>query len=690
MKFFRKLGFQLVLFFIVAITIPIVMLMVSSITTTSSSMENNVKVTSEQTLNEAQKQFTTYLKTLSQPVDLLTRKNEVKHLEDQGTLSDNVKAVRDSLIASVKVTNGAERAFFATNTNLEITGWGEYNPETGKTLSKGGLENGVDRTKEVWYTDCKGLKARNSIYAYFSKPYYSKDFDKTIITVSQEIKHSDGTNYGTVGMHIDFSEITDFVQGIGLLNTGFVVLADEDGNILVNNDNNKYVTDSVSGLNCWSTVKGLTENDYDKAFSFDENINGEKVHVVTSKDAVTGWTLVGFISSKETSATTNKMISNTVIFSIIAFVIGIGIALSVTASMTKEIKKVSGHMKDVAGGDLTDRIDVKKKNEFGDLENNFNNMVENMAVLIKGVEEKSGVIVDASAKIAGVSKSTTETVGQVSEAIQSVAVGASGQADSTQTATQEVENLADRLKETKAYVTDISEMSVETQKLSNKGLTIVDELITKGQRSIDNSKISKEVVSEMVSSIEKINFISDAITEITEQTNLLSLNASIEAARAGDAGRGFAVVADSIKGLSENTSNELENIRKIISTLVENFKECEKCIELVVKSNQSSTESTKDVIESFRIINNDVVSTNEKLTVVHETDEKMMKDIMEIDSQVKVIGQAAESNAAATQEITASSEELTALLTNISSTCNSMTGYVDNLVKDMNQFKVEE
>ena len=72
--------------------------------------------------------------------------------------------------------------------------------------------------------DCKGLKARNSIYAYFSKPYYSKDFDKTIITVSQEIKHSDGTNYGTVGMHIDFSEITDFVQGIGLLNQDLLYL----------------------------------------------------------------------------------------------------------------------------------------------------------------------------------------------------------------------------------------------------------------------------------------------------------------------------------------------------------------------------------------------------------------------------------------------------------------------------------
>lgn len=671
MKFFRKLGFQLVLFFVVAITIPIVMLMVSSITTTSSSMENNMKVTSEQTLNEAQNQFTTYLKTLSQPVDLLTRKNEVKHLEDQGTLDDNVKAVRDSLIASVKVTNGAERAFFTTNTNLEITGWGKYNPETGKTLSKGGLEKGVDRTKEVWYTDCKGIKARNSIYAYFSKPYYSKDFDKTIITVSQEIKHSDGTNYGTVGMHIDFSEITDFVQGIGLLNTGFVVLADEDGNILVNNDNNKYVTDSVSGLNCWSTVKGLTENDYDKAFSFDENINGEKVHVVTSKDAVTGWTLVGFISSKETSATTNKMISNTVIFSIIAFVIGIGIALAVTASMTKEIKKVSGHMKDVACGDLTDRIDVKKKNEFGDLENNFNNMVENMAVLIKGVEEKSGVIVDASAKIAGVSKSTTETVGQVSEAIQSVAVGASGQADSTQTATQEVENLADRLKETKAYVNDISEMSVETQKLSNKGLTIVDELITKGQRSIDNSKISKSVVSEMVSSIEKINFISDAITEITEQTNLLSLNASIEAARAGESGKGFAVVADEIRKLAEQSQQSTDEIKQIVNEITIKSQQVEQTMDESVGIIEEQNVSIKDAKELFNTISDSVNGLKEGLDNITQLNEAMDTNRNNVVSKMEDVAAVATETAAASEEVTASAVD------------------VEQTMHDLNEFTVE-
>ena len=671
MKRLRGIGVQLVIFFIIAISIPTFMLAIDVVVTTKSTQRSNMQLTSEQTLQETKKGFETYLKTLSQPIDLLTRKNEVKHLEDQGTIDDNVKAIQDSLCASVKVTSGAKRAFFTTKTGYKITGWVEPNPANGKTTNKKTVVTNANDTSKVWYKNSIGLAARNNIYAYMSDPYKDSETGDTIFTVSQEIKHSDGTNYGTVGMHIDFSEITDFVQGIGLLNTGFVVLADEDGNILVNNDNNKYVTDSVSGLNCWSTVKGLTEDDYDKAFSFDENINGEKVHVVTSKDAVTGWTLVGFISSKETSATTNKMISNTVIFSIIAFVIGIGIALAVTASMTKEIKKVSGHMKDVASGDLTDRIDVKKKNEFGDLENNFNNMVENMAVLIKGVEEKSGVIVDASAKIAGVSKSTTETVGQVSEAIQSVAVGASGQADSTQTATQEVENLADRLKETKAYVTDISEMSVETQKLSNKGLTIVDELITKGQRSIDNSKISKEVVSEMVSSIEKINFISDAITEITEQTNLLSLNASIEAARAGESGKGFAVVADEIRKLAEQSQQSTDEIKQIVNEITIKSQQVEQTMDESVGIIEEQNVSIKDAKELFNTISDSVNGLKEGLDNITQLNEAMDTNRNNVVSKMEDVAAVATETAAASEEVTASAVD------------------VEQTMHDLNEFTVE-
>ena len=108
----------------------------------------------------------------------------------------------------------------------------------------------------------------------FSDPYTDSSSGKTIFTVSQEIKYSDNSNYGAVGLNIDFSEVEDYVRNIGLLNTGYVILVNNDGKILVNNDKNTYV-DDVTKLACWSTIKGLSDDKLDTTFSFDETVNGE-------------------------------------------------------------------------------------------------------------------------------------------------------------------------------------------------------------------------------------------------------------------------------------------------------------------------------------------------------------------------------------------------------------------------------
>ena len=241
MKAFKGIGSQLVLSFAVAVCVAIILVSLGSIRITKTSINANTEVTSEQTLDNVQEGFTTYLKTLSQPVDLLTRKNEIKHLEDQGELDDNVKAIKDSLVASVKVTNGAELAFFTTKTGLRVDGWAEINPETGKTANKGGLTRGVNDTSKSWYQNCIGSKARNTIYSQFSDPYVDSSSGKTIFTVSQEIKYTDGANYGAVGLNIDFAEVEDYVKNIGLLNTGYVILVNKDGKILVDNDTNEIM-----------------------------------------------------------------------------------------------------------------------------------------------------------------------------------------------------------------------------------------------------------------------------------------------------------------------------------------------------------------------------------------------------------------------------------------------------------------
>lgn len=357
------------------------------------------------------------------------------------------------------------------------------------------------------------------------------------------------------------------------------------------------------------------------------------------------------------------------------------------------IDKVKVQLTRVAQGDLTGKLEGRisqRNDELGAMVRNTNIAMDSFRSSMLSVKDTTDAVESGSTDMKEKTENAVNANEQVATAIGNVAAEVSQQASAVD---QMIENVASLADAGKAVSTAVEEALQYMKQLDGNSADMKAKMESMSEESA-HMDVNVQEISEKIDvtskGIQEMETILGSIEEIASETNLLALNASIEAARAGDAGRGFAVVADSIKGLSENTSNELENIRKIISTLVENFKECEKCIELVVKSNQSSTESTKDVIESFRIINNDVVSTNEKLTVVHETDEKMMKDIMEIDNQVKVIGQAAESNAAATQEITASSEELTALLTNISSTCNSMTGYVDNLVKDMNQFKVEE
>ena len=656
--------------------------------TTKNQQNKNTEISSQQTLTETEKGFKIYLKTLSQPVDLLTRKDEVKHLEDKGDLDTNIKAIQDSLIASVKVTDGSEKAYFTTKTGYLITGSTEWSNEKNKLTNVKDLQTGVNNTSKEWYTNCIGMPARSSIFSAFTEPYKDEKTGKTIFTVSQEIKYSSGENYGAVAMDIDFQEVVDYVQNIGLLNTGFVILVNQDGEILVDNERNNYIEGTVAELKSWNEMKNLSDEEKYNVHSYTEKIGKENVTVSTVTDEITGWTLMGFVSGNEIHDTVAKINTATIRTGIISFIIGISIAILVTLMFTKEIKKVNNVMNDVAEGDLTQRIVVKNKNEFGILETNFNKMLDNVSGLIRDVENHSQVIIDASENISEISTTTTETVGQVSDAIQSVSVGATEQAESTSVATDEIENLAEKLHETKSYVSDINDMSNETQQLSTKGIEIVDELIGKAEQSINNSKLSKDVMHEMIESIDKINFISNAIMEITEQTNLLSLNASIEAARAGESGRGFAVVADEIRKLAEQSQASTDEIKQIVNEISEKSSMVEKTLDETDEIIMQQNKSIQDTKELFNTISNAVNALTEGLDNINKLNEKMDESRGTVVSSMENVVKISTETAAASEEVTASAQEVNATMHNLNQCTVELDQIATALRDSINKFKL--
>ena len=375
---------------------------------------------------------------------------------------------------------------------------------------------------------------------------------------------------------------------------------------------------------------------------------------------------------------------------IIAIVVLIAIIISFIMGrrLMRPPVKVSTIIEEVANGNIEADFSVVKESndEIGLIIEKMKELTQSLGSIVGKIRNSSDTMSSNSYELNDTSSQTLAANNEISKAVEDVAEGSTGMAASISKINENLLEMSNETKDINASVDEIKNQTTAVQdssKIMNDKIKSMQDSSHKMDEGI--SAISKRIESVNTTD-DKVSNIVSVIEEISSETNLLSLNASIEAARAGDAGKGFAVVAQEIRVLSDNTNTELENIKQIISSLVEECRYCVQASGTIVEDNAKQKEEIKAVLDEFGSLDEQIQKTAEKADEIEELVTAMIELNDDITKSSNSLTDVSAANAAATEEMNANIEELNAMMHGVSEMAEHMNNESDGLKEALSFF----
>jgi methyl-accepting chemotaxis protein len=356
-------------------------------------------------------------------------------------------------------------------------------------------------------------------------------------------------------------------------------------------------------------------------------------------------------ASEQNTATAHGAVQFTLIFALLCMIMAVGLGIFISRTISAPLKRGVEFAAAVAGGDLTHRLDMDREDEVGKLANALNDMVEKLREVISKMADASDTVSSAAAQLCASSEQMATGTEEV--AAQAGTVATAGE-EMAATSTEIAQNCG---------------MAAESSKRANDsavtGASIVRETVTVMNRIADKVKDSAKTVESLGSRSDQIGEIIGTIEDIADQTNLLALNAAIEAARAGEQGRGFAVVADEVRALAERTTKATKEIGQMIKAIQSETKGAVEVMEEGVKEVEKGTaeaaksgDALKDILDQ---INSVTMQVSQMATAAEQqtaTTTEISSNIQQITEVIQGTARGAEESASASQQLAKMADEL--------------------------------
>lgn len=343
---------------------------------------------------------------------------------------------------------------------------------------------------------------------------------------------------------------------------------------------------------------------------------------------------------------------------------------------------------DVSAGDLTKQLSGIDEGFMKMIANNLNEMSTRLRQLIGQTNHVSNQIVESSENLVAVTQQSSDAAQEIAAAMMQIASGADSQAQSSNSITDMIVDLADAISNVALNTQKSVELSITTQNAIKDG---VDAVATQNHK-MEASYTAIEAVGNAVELLNhnssKIEQIVEVISSIADQTNLLALNAAIEAARAGEHGRGFAVVAEEVRKLAEQSALSAQEIAALIKQMQVNTTQLVTDMDSTKNAYQEQADAISSTGTIFGVIVNSVTKINDEIQEISAATEEMSASTEQLVQQVKTVAAIAQETAIASGQVSALSEQQEIALKTISGQINSLHGEVEGIQTNLRTFKI--